>query len=431
MRATVGGDAKEVGRLTKIAQLRGMDPNQRDRNDWTPLLKAAFHGHLGLVKHLLRQSQDRSSSVASMGSLRSQSTGSGARPSFQQPSRMTSVARSEGAGGASESVTPLWLAAYKGHLHVVEYLAEEYPAQLLTACEGVTPFLTAVHEGHTDLVEYLVRQPEVDINETNSDGLSAIAIAAKKGWGRLVQMLLRFSVDVNDSRSGFTPLMYAAHGGCHTVCKILIEEGDADTKATTDDGKTALLLSLRKGHSSCFFLLLAAGVVLDSGMQELVIFEAVRRGHMRIVRGLISDGHVAANINVADGTTLVHIAAESGHTDLVRCLVNEFQLPIAKDTFGVAPIHVAARMGHLATVRWLLEHGSVPVDITSSAGNTALYEAARNGHADLVRYLVRTAKANTKLASTKGKVPIDVARLGGHKSCVDILRKAEPKWQVL
>ena len=104
---------------------------------------------------------------------------------------------------------------------------------------------------------------------------------------------------------------------------------------------------------------------LDTGKSPL--FLAAQEGHLEIVRFLLEIG---ANKDQAekDGTTPLHVAAGGGHLDIVRFLVeaganNDLltricqQRRISEDD-GSTPLHWAAMFGHVDIVRYLVEAGA-------------------------------------------------------------------------
>ena len=73
-------------------------------------------------------------------------------------------------------------------------------------------------------------------------------------------------------------------------------------------------------------------------------------------------------------------------SDPIRSNIN------AKSRDGMAAIHYAAENGHLECVRLLIDAG-VDVKTPGAGRKTALIEAAANGHFELVKYLVEEANA--------------------------------------
>jgi ankyrin repeat protein len=57
-----------------------------------------------------------------------------------------------------------------------------------------------------------------------------------------------------------------------------------------------------------------------------------------------------------DGGTPLHLAAEKGHLETVKLLLEHAKDKNPADNIGSTPLHWAAQKGHLETVKFLLEH---------------------------------------------------------------------------
>jgi ankyrin repeat protein len=148
----------------------------------------------------------------------------------------------------------LFFACIEGHLPVVEYLLNELKVNAADKdASGNTPFHAACRQGHVKVVEAMELNQSVDINCRNefkrtplmaatmtsqlplidhlvkcradvgavdSDGVSALHIAARCGFWRAVNKLLALNADPNQkSQSGKTPLQLCAEGSA--VFKVL------------------------------------------------------------------------------------------------------------------------------------------------------------------------------------------------------------------
>lgn len=75
----------------------------------------------------------------------------------------------------------------------------------------------------------------------NSD-VTPLFVAISKGDVATVKKFIEYGVDVNESRNGMTPLMYAARYNNAEIAQFLIEKG-ADVSAKDNNGFTALQLA--------------------------------------------------------------------------------------------------------------------------------------------------------------------------------------------
>ncbi|CAE7576009.1 unnamed protein product [Symbiodinium natans] len=112
---------------------------------------------------------------------------------------------------------------------------------------GCTDLMQAAYKGDTGKVKDLVEKG-ADINGQDAYGWTAVRYAVRNRQLDSVQALLDLGADINlASKTGRTPLMSAAGNGLEEICKLLVEQGDADIMALDDGGKTAYDLALRTG----------------------------------------------------------------------------------------------------------------------------------------------------------------------------------------
>lgn len=109
--------------------------------------------------------------------------------------------------------------------------------------------------------------------------------------------------------------------------------------------------------------------------------------------------------SVESGETPLHVATRSGHTEIVRLLL-ERCAPAATSSSnrkGISPLHYACEEGFHEIVRLLLDY-SADLSSTDLYGRTALWFACNNGHTESVRVLLEHA-ANVSNTSTTNYLP--------------------------
>lgn len=121
----------------------------------------------------------------------------------------------------------------------------------------------AVSKGDAHRIQSLLRDG-CDLNQLNANGMSVLALAAKKGRTDIVKLLLEHGADVNLTMTyyGWTALTYAVNNGHLETVKILLNY-HADVNAKAHRGKTALLLAADRGYLEIVEVLLKHGA--DAG----------------------------------------------------------------------------------------------------------------------------------------------------------------------
>ena len=124
---------------------------------------------------------------------------------------------------------------------------------------------------------------------------------------------------------------------------------------------------------------------------------ACGQGHLDVAKSLIGCGADPddAGDDDEDGVeedctrkAPIHLAAQCGHTDLVRWLVREGGADARKcDRNGCNAYHLACVQGHTGVVQFLVEEAGLEVNDPEGAGGTGLGWAVKQGHAELAQWL--------------------------------------------
>lgn len=289
-------------------------------------------------------------------------------------------------------------------------------------------FHYAAQAGHWNLMESLVTeycQHEVPLDQT-------LLIACREGQDLIVQNLMRrFTFDISDGRA----VHVAAAAGNAGVLKYFMHL----SQNTAEGGRKFSLYKIKA--NACSLLNLAAtnghkevvDVILtwchwddpesftdsdyinkkDENTGRTAFFSAIMSGQENIVRDLLARG---AKIE-AHGSTAIHMAADYGHQEILRMLLEiatkdldndggEVDAPKALlcsyDSGGDTPLHHGARNGHFAVVALILKHlprfesgsidwGTYRNGFTNSkpaVRYTPLHLAARAGYLDVIQILI-------------------------------------------
>ncbi len=151
-----------------------------------------------------------------------------------------------------------------------------------------------------------------------------------------------------------------------------------------------------------------------------ILVMAVKHDEREITSGLLSlSRKVDMHAKDQYGNTALTLAAEGGHTDVVRLLIEKGAAVDAKAKSGHTALTLAVEGGHTDVVRLLIEKGAA-VDAKAKSGHTALTLAVEGGHTDVVRLLIEKGAAVDAKAKS-GHTALTLAVEGGHTDVVRLL----------
>jgi len=145
---------------------------------------------------------------------------------------------------------------------------------------------------------------------------------------------------------------------------------------------------------------------------------AADRGHGEIVRLLVESGadlHSCTN----EGRSLLHMAASRGNAELVHFLVERGADIHAQDKRGEMPLHSAALASDAAALRFLLGKG-IDANARSGKGDTPLHKAAFNGNFEAIKVLIEHG-AQIEARNSDGYTPLHRAAQTGKEDAVGAL----------
>ena len=154
-----------------------------------------------------------------------------------------------------------------------------------------------------------------------------------------------------------------------------------------------------------------------SGATPLML--AAQNGHVQALRHLLELG-ADARIRDDRGRAALHYAAERGKTCIVRELIARGADWQCVDSLGDTALHLAVANGHSAVVELLLDSGASPNAHDSVFGSTPLHKSARGGHTDAAELLLRWG-ANPNAANDLGRSALHVAAAYGNAQVLGAL----------
>ncbi|XP_058288129.1 ankyrin repeat and SAM domain-containing protein 1A isoform X5 [Hylobates moloch] len=178
--------------------------------------------------------------------------------------------------------------------------------------------------------------------------------------------------------TGYTPLHHAALNGHKDVVEVLLRN-DALTNVADSKGCYPLHLAAWKGDAQIVWLLIHQGPshTRVNEQNALEIKELKKYGPF--------DPYINAKNN--DNETALHCAAQYGHTEVVKVLLEELTDPTMRNNKFETPLDLAALYGRLEVVKMLLNAHPNLLSCNTKK-HTPLHLAARNGHKAVVQVLL-------------------------------------------
>ncbi|KAI1722541.1 ankyrin repeats (3 copies) domain-containing protein [Ditylenchus destructor] len=208
----------------------------------------------------------------------------------------------------------------------------------------------------------------------------------------VVQMLLQRESEAQvrtPDEDGNTPLHLAAQRS-NEILRIIVESGGGEDVNTQNKlGRTPLHEVAQNGDEKMLktiWKLNGDANIMDKE-EKTPLHVAAERGHTHVVETLIDKFGSSIRARTRDGSTLLHIAASTGHADTALAFLKRgvpLYMPNKKGALG---LHSAAAAGHNEVVKMLISRGT-KVDIPTKDNCTALHVAVQSGQASVVETLL-------------------------------------------
>ncbi|XWS74191.1 hypothetical protein CRYUN_Cryun02cG0194900 [Craigia yunnanensis] len=165
---------------------------------------------------------------------------------------------------------------------------------------------------------------------------------------------------------------------------------------------------------------------------ETALYVAAEYGYVDLVKEMINYYDlVDAGIQARNGFDAFHISAKQGDLDVLKVLLAVHpELAMTVDLSNTTALHTAATQGHIEIVNFLLEAGSSLATIARSNGKTALHSAARNGHVEVVKALLASEPGTAPRTDKKGQTALHMAVKGQNLEVVEELIRVNPSLMI-
>jgi ankyrin repeat protein len=333
--------------------------------------------------------------------------------------------------------SPVHAAVLVNDSAVLFALAEQLPAALLDVRDeiGRTPLMFAATLNRTADIHILM-SAHVSASEVDSEGRSALMLAAQLGYAESIDALLVDSdttpcvdrvrdIDQQDSQ-GNTALMHAIRGGHYEAVETLLKYS-ANTNVANFSGVRVLNVAIAQGfHRIVKLLCSQASLDIDAvdshGLTALMYAAhyATKTYDSSIVNLLLSR-NASADVKSRDGDTVLLREAKGGSDFTIEHLVYGGARVDQTDAAGRCAIALAAKHNNLSVLRYLLTLSGVNVDRFDHGGRTPLFHAVVSGNREAAHALLRHGASINLSISATGESLLALARLQNKDELVSLL----------
>jgi len=243
--------------------------------------------------------------------------------------------------------------------------------------ENPAPLVDAAHAGDDAAAQALLAsKPHPDVNQSSSDGTSALHWAVYHNDVALIDRLLAAGANPNARNDyGSTPLALSAVVGNVAVMKKLLKAG-ADVESANADGQTALMIVARTSNLEAASVLLSHGAHVNAREQwrgQTALMWAAAEAQPAMVQLLVK---YHADVN------------DRSHVNNWERQVTSEPRMQARPSGGFTPLLYAARKGCLDCAKYLVA-GGADVNLTDPDNVSPLLLATLNFSFDVAAFLVQ------------------------------------------
>ncbi len=330
----------------------------------------------------------------------------------------------------------------------------------VTIADADMSLIEAVKNQHRDVARALIAGGDVNVNEPQPDGATALHWAVHRDDLEVTQLLLEAGANANAINDfGVMPMSLAATNRNASIVRTLLDAG-ANADAALLTGETVLMRAAHSGDLEVVESLLEHGADINASEPvrlQTALMWALGEGHTNVARKLIEHGADIQAKTSLNFTPLM-FAARAGNVEATQLLldagaeVNAIAIKMRDQTYlrgkpgehvndknGMGALHVATVRGHADVVRLLLENGADPnyegpgytplhwacgtweTELNGKNGMTAprghewdMLRGVQEGKVEMVRALLEHgADPNTRMKDTPSRFGFTVTRSPG------------------
>jgi ankyrin repeat protein len=293
--------------------------------------------------------------------------------------------------------------------------------------QGRTPLHVAAEQEDPLLAAFFISLG-AEVDAVDSRDRTPLGISAEKYDGATGKILSAAGADIHRPLpDGSSPALRALQGRDDFLSAILTP---ASVNAQDKEGRTILHLAAEAGRVSSVNTIVEAGTSVNKTDRagktalDLALSRPDSRDHIEAAEKLILAGGYAENplfayfapaarssnynIRTADGSALIHLAAQRAYPGLIDFLMAKRADINIKNRSGAAPLHEAARAGNISIMEALIA-GGADVNSQDAKGNSAMHIAVPPQAHGRALELLLSRGANPNLRDEHGESPLHIA----------------------
>lgn len=383
----------------------GLNPNSRNRENYTPLHLCAKSGNPEVARALLYNGASPHISVKEVVNNLPANI-AGENKNFG----VVRVLKGYDAHYGFESAI-----AY-GDIELVDAYLKEHPEWLLMPPTRFSPpaVIVAVSANQKEILLHLLEKG-ASLDCTTVENERPITIAIRNRNKDMIRLLVDLGVDINSiGGAGIdeTPLEYAIRTTDLDIVKFLVELGaGVNIVNVPRNSKTPLHIAVEEGKRDIVEYLIDKGANINArdinGMSPL--HYAITKANVDLVKLLLDKG---ADIEISDRNryTPLLLSVSVGSMEIARYLIDRGANLGAKDKNGNGVLHLCGEKGYPDLIMYILDKGGENIDIndTNKKKETPLHLAVRNNKEEVVKLLIEKG-ADINAVDSIGATPLSVA----------------------
>ena len=450
--ASGGGELSLIKKLVEDLQ---WNPDVQSADQQTPLYVASLHGHISIVRYLLRLPNYKPTNdvcfaktlfeICKQGHLdilkEAIETGKCDPPAIRDRHQRTllHIACQHNLFDMAQYLiieqgfdlnvrdeddrTPLHSACLLGHLNIVEYITSRKECILNARNSSKrTPMNSAAIRGHVEIVQYLVTKRKCSPSVADKDQRTPLHFACQYGRINVVRYLCKIGcLPTIEDGNGTTPLHYASQSGHIVVIEYLIIAKKCSPSVVNKDHCTPLHFACcnhRYDAVKCLLRISDKTDINAKDKEDQVPFEMIKCRNtlhkllhflfeiprltdneiVRLLKKLIARTKWNPTQKTSNEETALHFASRTRRTKVIQYLLNETccnMIINTKNTKGESPLLLAKNQD---TIVNLMKHGASLHD----AHRKLTCELADNDAIQIMKYLIRNKLWDPNLKCDSG-----------------------------